>query len=915
MTLTNLKKVALILALATIYMVAAKLGLRLAMLAEQVTIIWPPTGIAMAALLLLGQEFWPGILLGAFLANVTTHEPVAVALGIAAGNTLEAVLAVWLLQRFVAVDTRLHRLKDVVGLIVCSAVFGTAVSASIGTLSLCLGGVQPWSAFGALWRIWWLGDAGGALIVAPAILAWAQGPYVRPRLIVIAEILSLAFWLSIISTNIFSPIPLLGMTGHAFLYPVFPFIIWAALRFGQRGTTLLTLFISATAIAASVRGYELFTGGTTEENLMLLDIFMMTVAATGLLLGAAIAERQDAQKRLLDSQEHMRLILDSSLDAVISIDAHGRITEWNMRAEIIFGWSAPEVMGKVMADTLIPANYRERHWRGVNKFLREGVSNILNKRIEMQALTKSGGIIPVELSITAQKNQDYFFTAFIRDLSLERQEGNSRGLLSAIVESSSDAVISEALQGVITSWNAGAARLFGYTADEVVGKHISLIIPPDRLQEEAQIMEQVSSGKRVEHFDTVRVAKGGRPIQVSVAISPVRDTTGKVVGASKIARDISERLEASRKLRDAHRYLNDVLNHIPDPIFMKDRQHRWIGGNKAFWEFMNGPQEKFIGKSDYDFFPKEEADHFWEHDDKVFTSGGVDSSEEFFTDAHGERRILLTKKTAFLNEKNEQFLIGVIRDISHLKKAEEKILEYSRELERSNQELDDFSYIVSHDLKEPLRGLQSFSQFLLEDYSDKLDEDGKNKLHTISNLTKRMSELLDSLLHYSRLGRTQLAINKTDLNEVVRAVIELFAIKLQETAANIEITCDLPTLVCDRIRIAEVFQNLIGNALKYSDQKGNKIEIGCTDKHERAPGEMIFYVRDHGIGIDPQHLEAIFKIFKRLHPRDAYGGGTGSGLTIAKKIINQHGGQIWAESKGPGAGTTFFFTLPQRKKN
>jgi PAS domain S-box-containing protein len=257
------------------------------------------------------------------------------------------------------------------------------------------------------------------------------------------------------------------------------------------------------------------------------------------------------------------------------------------------------------------------------------------------------------------------------------------------------------------------------------------------------------------------------------------------------------------------------------------------------------------------------------------------------------------------------YFVGTLRDITERKIAEEEHDRYLQDLENSNRELDDFAYIASHDLKEPLRGLHNFSKFLLEDYSERLDDEGRNMLNTLASLTQQMEGLLNALLHYSRLGRTEMSIRETDLNQIVQNVLQMFSIKIKETRATIEIPRKLPKVTCDHVRIAEVFQNLIGNALKYNDGGDIRIEIGCTRAHPQHPGENVFYVKDNGIGIAEKNLDSIFKIFHRLHPRNAYGGGTGSGLTITKKIINRHGGEIWAESPGRGLGTTFYFTIPQ----
>jgi light-regulated signal transduction histidine kinase (bacteriophytochrome) len=251
-----------------------------------------------------------------------------------------------------------------------------------------------------------------------------------------------------------------------------------------------------------------------------------------------------------------------------------------------------------------------------------------------------------------------------------------------------------------------------------------------------------------------------------------------------------------------------------------------------------------------------------------------------------------------------------------LRKADE-LAAINLELERSNNELDAFAYIASHDLKEPLRGIYNYSTFLLEDYMNILDQEGIDKLETLIRLTKRMEDLINSLLHFSRLGRQELHLRSLDLNQLVHNVAEIFQMSQGETA-NIQILIpkELPAVRGDHILIEEVLTNLIGNAIKYNDQTEKRAEIGCLDSNpnllESEPENSpfwTFYVRDNGIGIRDKHLDMIFRIFKRLHAPGKYGGGTGAGLTIVKKILELHGGKIWVESSY-GEGSTFFFTLP-----
>ncbi|MDB9376264.1 ATP-binding protein, partial [Nodularia sphaerocarpa] len=244
-------------------------------------------------------------------------------------------------------------------------------------------------------------------------------------------------------------------------------------------------------------------------------------------------------------------------------------------------------------------------------------------------------------------------------------------------------------------------------------------------------------------------------------------------------------------------------------------------------------------------------------------------------------------------------IIGMV-----LRKADE-LAQLNIELERSNNELDAFAYIASHDLKEPLRGIHNYSNFLIEDYGEIINEEGKNKLKTLIRLTQRMEDLIDSLLHFSRLGRVDLSMQETHLNSIVNRSLDLLSARVDDMKVDIQIPRPLPTVYCDRIQLGEVFNNLIANAIKYNDKAEKCIEIGYIDE---PPLPMTFYVRDNGIGIRDKHFDAIFRIFKRLHGPSKYGGGTGAGLTIAKKIVERHGGKIWVDSTY-GEGSTFYFTL------
>jgi chemotaxis family two-component system sensor kinase Cph1 len=285
-------------------------------------------------------------------------------------------------------------------------------------------------------------------------------------------------------------------------------------------------------------------------------------------------------------------------------------------------------------------------------------------------------------------------------------------------------------------------------------------------------------------------------------------------------------------------------------------------------------------------------------------------------------------------------VLGAITDITELRLAQERLralnetleqrvaertalaerrarelAESNAQLARSNRDLDDFAYIASHDLKEPLRGIVNYATFLMEDHGGALASDARERLETIMRLSGRLGSLIDGLLQFSRVGRLDLAVGEADLNALVREAAEALQGTLEEQRAEVRVPAPLPTVRCDRLRTRELFYNLISNAVKYNDKPRKWVEIGVAEPPPGGEGTngdraapTVFYVRDNGIGIPRKHQEAIFRIFKRLHGREKFGGGTGAGLTIAQKIVERHGGRIWCEST-EGEGATFYFTL------
>lgn len=242
-----------------------------------------------------------------------------------------------------------------------------------------------------------------------------------------------------------------------------------------------------------------------------------------------------------------------------------------------------------------------------------------------------------------------------------------------------------------------------------------------------------------------------------------------------------------------------------------------------------------------------------------------------------------------------------------------KLQKLMGQLERSTQELDNFAYLVSHDLKEPLSGIDAYSKLLMEDYSEELGSEGRAHLEILQRLSKRMEKLVDTLLQYSRVSELELSPKKTDLDSLLDKVLDSLRVTVEKSGATINVPRPLPVVDCDGAWVREVFSSLIGNAITYNDKEENRVEIGWQDKPKQSNdgsenSHPVFYVRDNGMGIDEEEKSKVFDLFTRLKSRIKFGEGIGASLAIARKVVEKHGGEIWLESQ-PSEGTTFYFTL------
>jgi len=376
-----------------------------------------------------------------------------------------------------------------------------------------------------------------------------------------------------------------------------------------------------------------------------------------------------------------------------------------------------------------------------------------------------------------------------------------------------------------------------------------------------------------------------------------------------IGADARRRRSAERAMEQEKNFLRLVIDTIPGFVCVKSQEGRYIVANEALAQAYGATVREVEGHCDADFSPTREQVESYRRDDLdvIATRKAKRVAEESITYADGTTHWLTTTKVPLIREDGScDRLLAVATDMTERRQAEEKQNTLIRKLSDVNQELQDFAYVVSHDLKAPLRAIKTLADWLTTDYRDKLDAPGKENLQLLCGRVDRMQNLIDGVLQYSRVGRTEQGTKPVDLGRLVPEIIEDLAAPAH---IAVRVESDLPTVDADPTRITQVFQNLLSNAIKYLDKPQGNITVGCVEEEDF----WRFGVSDNGPGIAPKDFERIFKLFQTLTRRDD-SESTGVGLTIAKKIVELYGGKIWVESE-VGQGSTFFFTFPKSRAN
>ena len=495
--------------------------------------------------------------------------------------------------------------------------------------------------------------------------------------------------------------------------------------------------------------------------------------------------------------------------------------------------------------------------------------------------------------------------AKLEDTLLELQQAKDHAtLLNRVVPS---AIFTVDTDYIVTNWNEKAEQITGYSSSEAIGKKCDFFMKDTSSKVYSLFDSEESTPIYNEEFE-ILTKDGGIKI-ISKNADLLKDKNGNLIGVIESFEDITVRKVAEESLRKSEEKYRSIFDLSPEAILLTNADGIIIDVNTKVNDWLGYQNDELFGLNllEAPFIPRKSKLTMQEKFKQALTGDGMMTYELEFTSRNGDVLFgdVLTAPLKGLNKKTVGNLI-VIPDITERKKAAEQKAKLFSKINSINKELKEFAYVVSHDLKAPLRAINSLATWLVMDYEDKFDDDGKKQLHLLQSRVTRMDSLIDGILQYSRVGRVEEEKVEIDLQKQVPEIIDYLA---PPENIKVEIDNELPTIVSEKTRITQVFQNLMSNAIKYMDKPEGTINIGCTKEDEFYK----FYVKDNGPGIDEKYFERIFKIFQTLHAKDQY-ESTGVGLTLIKRIVEMYGGKVWLESE-VGNGCTFYFTFPVHPKS
>ncbi|QKT03952.1 PAS domain-containing protein [Ectothiorhodospiraceae bacterium 2226] len=700
---------------------------------------------------------------------------------------------------------------------------------------------------------------------------------------------------------------------------------WVLDPYLGQGVTFSTYF-AAVAIVGLYAGvgpavFTLLVGGLLAESLFLSSrdqmafgppelwasilLFYLAAALIVLLvlrLRASMLSVGESRREIEDREDLLRRITDAAPMLFAYLDRNLRYRYVSAGYAQWFGEPVEAICGRPVQTLVGEAAYR---------FIEPQLQRALaGETVEFERdvpLAKAGTrFLRVRFFPVRRGGQIEGVSAVIVDLSERRRLDERDAHLAAIVTTAQEAIITKDLDGKVTSWNPGAERVYGYTAEEMVGASIECLTAPGRQSETAWISDEARAGRAIDGYETVRRHKDGRLIDILLSAAPIRDPEGRVTAVAAIERDITERKQAEAALRVSEARLQAIIDNSPVVLFIKDLQGRYILANRSYLELFKTTADELLGLTDRErALPAEAVAQMQANDRKVIESGEPHDFEES-AEIDGESRTYVSTKFPLRDAQGNIYAVcGISTDITDQKRQQEALRENDRRK-------DQFLSMLAHELRNPLAPIANAVQVLR---MEGVEPGGRVAwaAGVIERQAAHLTHLVDDLLDIARInrGRIQLRRAPVEVGAVLRRSADHARPRFEARGVTLEVALPQEALVvdADEGRLVQVVDNLLDNAAKYTE-RGGTVHLSL----ERDADRLNIRVRDSGIGIEPSYLPRIFDLFEQADASlDRSGGGLGLGLNLVKRLVEMHGGSVAAHSDGLGQGSEFVLSLPLAK--
>lgn len=650
--------------------------------------------------------------------------------------------------------------------------------------------------------------------------------------------------------------------------------------------------------------------GRFKNNLLIASVALLALAGFTVLITRSMRREEKARRDLESALARNETLLEATPGALLVVSKDGRIQRVNARAERLFGYSREELTGKPLSE-LVPERYRGRHAELGREFFAAAREGPMQIGKDLCALTSGKREIPVDVGLSlVGEGDEAVVLAVVTDISGRREDEAalraSEARFRRAMTDSPIPVMLHAEDGDVIAVNHEWTRLTGYTVEMIPS--VTEWLRRARGFDPATIDEVMARfrglrTRRSEGEGAVRTADGRDLVWdiFSAPLPPLPDGRGLTI---TLAIDVTDRKQMEESLRESEERYRSIFENSIDGIFLADPESgKVLAANQSACRMLRATEEElfkltreqFLDPDDprgIEFVEERRRTGRWLGELTCIRMDGtrfhVEVASGIFTRADGSYRSVI-----------------VFRDMTEKKAIEGRLRSYMEKLEKSNRDLQDFAFVASHDLKEPLRKVSSFGERIRSRYGDVLEEDAKDYLDRMLGAAGRMHALIEALLAYSRISTAGEPFHRVALNEVVREALLDLEIAVERSGGRVEVG-ELPVVETDSRQMRQLFQNLLGNALKFS-RKGVPPVVVVWNAGEKD-GMVEIEVEDNGIGFDIRHGERIFAPFQRLHGRFEY-EGTGMGLSICRRIVERHGGTIRVRSV-PGSGSTFTVVLP-----